>query len=141
VLLSRVRSANCAPAPCKSYQASFFERGSAWLFASGWMPQPCTTKLETMKVSAFRNPLRCQSARPTNDALTPILSDINIPEMSGLEFLPKAKAMRPDVPVIMITAYGDAETKRLGAVLQRLTPHKRSPSTSIASSAVKKMPY
>ena len=26
--------------------------------------------------------------------------------------LPKAKAMRPDVPIIMITAYGDAETKR-----------------------------
>jgi CheY-like chemotaxis protein len=32
--------------------------------------------------------------------------------MSGLELLPKAKALRPDVPVIMITAYGDAETKR-----------------------------
>jgi CheY-like chemotaxis protein len=42
-----------------------------------------------------------------------ILSDINMPGMSGLELLPKAKAMRPDVPIIMITAYGDAETKRL----------------------------
>jgi CheY-like chemotaxis protein len=41
-----------------------------------------------------------------------ILSDINMPEMTGLELLPKAKAARPDVPVIMITAYGDAETKR-----------------------------
>ena len=41
-----------------------------------------------------------------------ILSDINMPKMSGLELLPKAKALRPDVPVIMITAYGDAETKR-----------------------------
>ena len=41
-----------------------------------------------------------------------VLSDINMPEMSGLELLPKAKALRPDVPVIMITAYGDAETKR-----------------------------
>jgi CheY-like chemotaxis protein len=41
-----------------------------------------------------------------------ILSDINMPGMSGLELLPKAKEMRPDVPVIMITAYGDAETKR-----------------------------
>jgi CheY-like chemotaxis protein len=41
-----------------------------------------------------------------------ILSDINMPGMSGLELLPKAKVMRPDVPIIMITAYGDAETKR-----------------------------
>ena len=41
-----------------------------------------------------------------------ILSDINMPGMSGLELLPLAKAARPDVPVIMITAYGDAETKR-----------------------------
>ena len=41
-----------------------------------------------------------------------ILSDINMPGMSGLELLPKAKAARPDVPVIMITAYGDPDTKR-----------------------------
>ena len=41
-----------------------------------------------------------------------ILSDINMPGMSGLEMLPKVRAERPDVPVIMITAYGDAETKR-----------------------------
>jgi len=41
-----------------------------------------------------------------------ILSDINMPGMTGLELLPKAKGMRPDVPVIMITAYGDADTKR-----------------------------
>jgi CheY-like chemotaxis protein len=41
-----------------------------------------------------------------------ILSDINMPGMSGLELLPKARAARPDVPIIMITAYGDAETMR-----------------------------
>jgi CheY-like chemotaxis protein len=41
-----------------------------------------------------------------------ILSDINMPGMSGLELLPKARTARPDVPIIMITAYGDAETKR-----------------------------
>ena len=32
-----------------------------------------------------------------------ILSDINMPGMTGLELLPKAKAARPDVPVIMIS--------------------------------------
>jgi CheY-like chemotaxis protein len=42
-----------------------------------------------------------------------ILSDINMPGMSGLEMLPEARARRPDVPVIMITAYGDAETRKL----------------------------
>ena len=41
-----------------------------------------------------------------------ILSDINMPGMSGLEMLPKVRELRPDVPVIMITAYGDAETRR-----------------------------
>ena len=41
-----------------------------------------------------------------------ILSDINMPGMSGLEMLPEARARRPDVPVIMITAYGDAETRK-----------------------------
>jgi len=41
-----------------------------------------------------------------------ILSDINMPGMTGLEMLPEVKKIRPDVPVIMITAYGDAETRR-----------------------------
>ncbi len=41
-----------------------------------------------------------------------ILSDVNMPGMSGLDFLPKARQARPDVPVIIITAYGDAETRR-----------------------------
>ena len=41
-----------------------------------------------------------------------ILSDINMPGMTGLEMLPKVRAERPKVPVIMITAYGDADTRR-----------------------------
>lgn len=44
-------------------------------------------------------------------ALILILSDINMPGMSGLELLPMARSLRPDVPVIMISAYGDAETQ------------------------------
>ncbi|RVJ40209.1 response regulator [Sinorhizobium meliloti] len=39
-----------------------------------------------------------------------VLSDVNMPGMSGLELLPKARSIRPDVPVIMITAYGDPDT-------------------------------
>jgi CheY-like chemotaxis protein len=56
--------------------------------------------------------LQCITECDTDTSLILILSDINMPGMSGLELLPKAKAVRPDVPVIMITAYGDADTKR-----------------------------
>ena len=51
-------------------------------------------------------------ASTIEQSLILILSDINMPGMTGLEMLPKVKAIRPDVPVIMITAYGDAETRR-----------------------------
>jgi CheY-like chemotaxis protein len=54
-----------------------------------------------------------ERATDTRDpSLILILSDINMPGMSGLEMLPEVRAKRPDVPVIMITAYGDSETRR-----------------------------
>ena len=51
-------------------------------------------------------------ANTMEQSLILILSDINMPGMTGLEMLPKVKAIRPDVPIIMITAYGDPDTKR-----------------------------
>jgi CheY-like chemotaxis protein len=45
-------------------------------------------------------------------ALILILSDINMPGMTGLEMLAKVKSERPNVPVIMITAYGDDATRK-----------------------------
>ena len=51
-------------------------------------------------------------ASTIEQSLILILSDINMPGMTGLEMLPRVKQMRPDVPVIMITAYGDPETRR-----------------------------
>jgi CheY-like chemotaxis protein len=53
-----------------------------------------------------------RAADVKDPSLILILSDINMPGMTGLEMLPKVRAERPDVPVIMITAYGDAETRR-----------------------------
>ncbi|MBL7649503.1 MAG: response regulator [Candidatus Hydrogenedentes bacterium] len=41
-----------------------------------------------------------------------ILSDINMPGMSGLELLREIKGHRPGIPVFMITAYDDQEKYR-----------------------------
>jgi CheY-like chemotaxis protein len=41
-----------------------------------------------------------------------ILSDINMPGMDGLALLRELKERRPDLPVIMVTAYGDEERRR-----------------------------
>ncbi len=84
--------------------------------------------VEALFRQQFRRGLRAQRfvmdfAISANDALTRIagtieqsliliLSDINMPGMTGVEMLPKVRQMRPDVPVIMITAYGDPETRR-----------------------------
>ena len=41
-----------------------------------------------------------------------ILSDINMPGMDGLQLLGEIKRRRPDLPVMMVTAYGDDERRR-----------------------------
>jgi CheY-like chemotaxis protein len=58
-------------------------------------------------------PEALERARDVADpSLILILSDINMPGMSGIEMLPKVRRDRPEVPVIMISAYGDVETRR-----------------------------
>lgn len=46
-----------------------------------------------------------------------ILSDINMPVMDGLELLREIKTQRPDLPVMMVTAYGDDERRRRASQL------------------------
>jgi CheY-like chemotaxis protein len=41
-----------------------------------------------------------------------ILSDINMPGMDGLELRRHVKERRPELPVMMVTAYGDDERRR-----------------------------
>jgi CheY-like chemotaxis protein len=41
-----------------------------------------------------------------------ILSDINMPGMDGLQLLGEIRQRRPDLPVMMVTAYGDDERRR-----------------------------
>jgi CheY-like chemotaxis protein len=40
------------------------------------------------------------------------LSDINMPGMDGLSLLREIKTRRPELPVMMVTAYGDEERRR-----------------------------
>ena len=65
-----------------------------------------------VKVMFAHDGLEALATIEQNPAIDMVVSDINMPGMSGLEMLPKVRAERPDVPVIMITAYGDAETRR-----------------------------
>ena len=44
-----------------------------------------------------------------------ILSDINMPGMDGLQLLTEIKKRHPDLPVMMVTAYGDDERRRRAA--------------------------
>jgi CheY-like chemotaxis protein len=50
-----------------------------------------------------------QGIEPT---LIVILSDINMPGMDGLKLLEAIKARFPNIPVMMVTAYGDDERRR-----------------------------
>ena len=47
--------------------------------------------------------------------LVVVLSAINMPGLDGLQLLAEIKQRRPDLPVMMVTAYGDEERRRLAA--------------------------
>jgi len=118
------------PSPVRTPSSASFCRARRQLLAKGEdRHEPADEPdVEALFRQQFRHDLRAgrftmEFARSGDSALARlaeaqgvsiilILSDINMPGMSGLELLPKAKAARPDVPIIMITAYGDADTKR-----------------------------
>jgi two-component system, response regulator, stage 0 sporulation protein F len=47
--------------------------------------------------------------------LLAVLSDINMPGMDGLQLLAEIRRRFPDLPVMMVTAYGDDERRRRAA--------------------------
>lgn len=51
-------------------------------------------------------------AEQIQPALVAVLSDINMPGMDGLQLLREIKQRCPDLPVLMVTAYGDDERRR-----------------------------
>jgi DNA-binding NtrC family response regulator len=50
--------------------------------------------------------------RISSSQLIVILSDINMPGMDGLHLLSEIKQRFPQIPMIMVAAYGDDERRR-----------------------------
>ena len=49
--------------------------------------------------------------------LVAVLSDINMPGIDGLQLLGEIKQRFPDLPVMIVTAYGDDERRRQAAAM------------------------
>src|SRR3984893_4249950 len=56
-----------------------------------------------------------QIADEIEPSLVAVLSDINMPGMDGLQLLGEIKQRFLNLPVMMVTAYGDDERRRLAA--------------------------
>ena len=54
-------------------------------------------------------------SREIEPTLVAVLSDINMPGMDGLELLAEIKQRFPNLPVMMVTAYGDNERRKRAA--------------------------
>jgi len=60
-----------------------------------------------------------------------IVSDFSMPGLNGIEFLKECKAVRPDIPIILLTGYGTIELEKKAfvegayAVIQKpVDPHE-----------------
>jgi len=54
-------------------------------------------------------PITSRSCRPAQSDLDVVLTDMKMPKMSGIELLEELKRLYPDIPVIIMTAYGTVE--------------------------------
>jgi DNA-binding NtrC family response regulator len=74
---------------------------------------------ELLEKSLHRRDFECRRCRSGDQALDAlgsgfdadaVLTDLQMPGMSGIELCTRITAMRPDVPVVVITAFGSLET-------------------------------
>jgi len=75
-----------------------------------------------------------------SNRLDVVVTDVRMPEMDGMEFLARLKAMSPDVPVVLLTAHGtiDAavEAMKLGAFDFLTKPFQREQLKNVVTKAV-----
>lgn len=67
------------------------------------------TKTGKYKVQTFTDPVQALRALTGTTDVDVILLDIMMPQMDGIEFLEKFKAIKQDTEVIMMTAYSTLE--------------------------------
>lgn len=53
----------------------------------------------------------CMMTKGDGDRFDLVISDINMPQMDGFEFLRLSKSVIPSLPVIMITSFGNQATE------------------------------
>lgn len=86
------------------------------------------TRSEKYKVTTFNNPL--QALSQINDDYDVILLDIMMPQMNGLDVLPKLLEKSPEIKVIMMTAYSTLD-KVLKAHREGATHYLMKPFSSL----------
>ena len=74
----------------------------------------CETIEADLRLRGFA-PSSCSSAKTAFAALgehdfDAVLTDLNMPGMDGLELCDRVVANRPDIPVVVITAFGTMDT-------------------------------
>ena len=65
--------------------------------------------LRGYKVSGFTSAAAALEAMPTTDVQV-VLTDLHMPDVNGLQLCERFVANRPDIPVVVMTAFGSMET-------------------------------
>lgn len=65
--------------------------------------------LRGYRVTGFTSPVAALDALPMTDAQV-VLTDLNMPGITGLQLCERVVANRPDIPVVVMTAFGSMET-------------------------------
>lgn len=80
---------------------------SDYLRSKGYSPHEFTDPEQAIRELSDTGTLAAQSPGGEIDA---IISDIRMPGIDGISLTEKLKELRPEIPVILITAYGSVET-------------------------------